>query len=281
MHAVSAIGSAVGPRQYLGALPSLRIPDPGLDQLERERSRPRRATIGHARASHQRGPDRRGPGRTPRRAPPASRPAARRRRAGRRKRGPAPWLDDFGLVECDEPGYPPRTKANVRDSDATLWIGDQTSPGGKVTLGECRLSAQVVVLIVGAGRPPRGWSADGSLAQGPRPERRRQREGRAGASGRGPRRSWGRCSGSPRRMARAGEPGGFETASNRRVPSGTAEVMVRVYDMSPIGNICRIDAFFVCLYVAGMRTSGPRRRGIPHFQGPHRGGTEMRPCATH
>jgi hypothetical protein len=35
----------------------------------------------------------------------------------------APWLADYGLAECPEPGYPARTKANVRDSDGTLWFG--------------------------------------------------------------------------------------------------------------------------------------------------------------
>jgi hypothetical protein len=38
--------------------------------------------------------------------------------------GPAPGLAGWGLVQCPEPGYPSRTRANVRDSDATLWFGD-------------------------------------------------------------------------------------------------------------------------------------------------------------
>jgi hypothetical protein len=36
----------------------------------------------------------------------------------------APRHADFGLAECPEPGYPARTRANVRDSDATIWFGD-------------------------------------------------------------------------------------------------------------------------------------------------------------
>jgi hypothetical protein len=36
----------------------------------------------------------------------------------------APQLADFGLAECPNPGYPARTRANVRDSDATIWFGD-------------------------------------------------------------------------------------------------------------------------------------------------------------
>jgi hypothetical protein len=49
--------------------------------------------------------------------------------------GPAPWLADFGLAECPEPGYPARTIANVCDSDGTLWVGTTDSPGGQLTLG--------------------------------------------------------------------------------------------------------------------------------------------------
>jgi hypothetical protein len=44
--------------------------------------------------------------------------------------GPAPWLADFGLVECPEPGYPARTTADVRDSDGLLWFGATDSPRG-------------------------------------------------------------------------------------------------------------------------------------------------------
>jgi hypothetical protein len=34
-----------------------------------------------------------------------------------------PWLADFGLVECPEPGIRSRMIANAHDSDGTLWIG--------------------------------------------------------------------------------------------------------------------------------------------------------------
>src|SRR3954463_15297231 len=43
--------------------------------------------------------------------------------------GAAPWLADFGLVECPEPGYPARTRANVRGSDGTVWFGSIDSRG--------------------------------------------------------------------------------------------------------------------------------------------------------
>lgn len=49
--------------------------------------------------------------------------------------GSAPWLAEYGLVEHTVPGYPPRTEANVRDSDATLRMAvDFESPGERCTL---------------------------------------------------------------------------------------------------------------------------------------------------
>lgn len=50
------------------------------------------------------------------------------------KDGPAPWLADFGLVECERPGYPARTEANVRASDGTiLFLGPEPSAGCELT----------------------------------------------------------------------------------------------------------------------------------------------------
>lgn len=37
--------------------------------------------------------------------------------------GPAPWLADYGLVECRFNGYRPRTIQNVNSADATVWFG--------------------------------------------------------------------------------------------------------------------------------------------------------------
>ncbi len=47
------------------------------------------------------------------------------------ERGPAPWLAEFGLVECDRPGYPARTRANVGIVDGLLVL----MAGGPVTGG--------------------------------------------------------------------------------------------------------------------------------------------------
>jgi Circularly permutated YpsA SLOG family len=51
--------------------------------------------------------------------------------------GAAPWLGGYGLVECEIPGYPARTEANVRSCDAVLWFWDPTTLGGKLTLEWC------------------------------------------------------------------------------------------------------------------------------------------------
>src|SRR3954451_19479003 len=61
--------------------------------------------------------------------------------------GPAPWLPDFGLVALDEPAYPARTRVNVRGSDATVWLGDWMSPGGKATLDACRLTPRPFLIV--------------------------------------------------------------------------------------------------------------------------------------
>jgi len=51
--------------------------------------------------------------------------------------GPAPWLADYGLAECDSPDYPVRTRLNVKDSDATLWFGRTDSRGFASTRSAC------------------------------------------------------------------------------------------------------------------------------------------------
>jgi hypothetical protein len=66
--------------------------------------------------------------------------------------GPAPWLAEFGLVECQAPGYPARTEANARDSDATLWLGSTDSRGYAATAGACRKHGKP--LFHAAGRTP-------------------------------------------------------------------------------------------------------------------------------
>jgi len=52
----------------------------------------------------------------------------------RTEEGPKPWLESLGLKEHGSEGYRGRTIANVESADATLWLGDPLSPGGKLTL---------------------------------------------------------------------------------------------------------------------------------------------------
>lgn len=42
--------------------------------------------------------------------------------------------DVYGLEESWSADYAPRTIKNVRDAQMTVWFGDPTSPGGKLTL---------------------------------------------------------------------------------------------------------------------------------------------------
>lgn len=56
----------------------------------------------------------------------------------RTEAGPAPWLEDFGLVEHVSPSFKPRTHANVRDADLTVWFGKR-SPGFFCTLNGAEL----------------------------------------------------------------------------------------------------------------------------------------------
>jgi hypothetical protein len=42
-------------------------------------------------------------------------------------------LRSFGLIECEEEGYPSRTRRNVRDSDGTLLVGEYQTGGTRLT----------------------------------------------------------------------------------------------------------------------------------------------------
>jgi len=53
--------------------------------------------------------------------------------------GPAPELERFGLVQDISAAYPPRTRLNAKNSDATVIIGTQmNSPGSVLTLRLCK-----------------------------------------------------------------------------------------------------------------------------------------------
>ena len=59
----------------------------------------------------------------------------------------------FGAVELAG-GYSERTRANARDSDATVWFGDPASNGGRTTLRACQaLGRPVLIVQPGITRP--------------------------------------------------------------------------------------------------------------------------------
>lgn len=59
-------------------------------------------------------------------------------RGWRTQDGSTPELALFGLTEDDSPAYPPRTRKNVANSDGTLFFGNSSSPGGRLTIRYCR-----------------------------------------------------------------------------------------------------------------------------------------------
>jgi hypothetical protein len=63
--------------------------------------------------------------------------------------GPRPeFAKMYGAVDMPGGGYPERTRANARDSDATVWFGDLASPGGRTTLRACTGSGKPVYLVI-------------------------------------------------------------------------------------------------------------------------------------
>ncbi len=86
--------------------------------------------------------------------------------------GPAPWLADYGLVEHPRPGYPPRTEANVRDSDATLRVAANfLSPGEKLTIAMVdRHKKPHADIILVADRIHGGYRVTGTVMDGARHE---------------------------------------------------------------------------------------------------------------
>lgn len=64
--------------------------------------------------------------------------------------GPAPWLADYGLKEHARASYPPRTRQNIIDSDATIiFAADPESPGTKLACTEAyQLERPSLVCVV-------------------------------------------------------------------------------------------------------------------------------------
>ncbi len=58
------------------------------------------------------------------------------------------FAERSGALEQPGGGYPERTRAIARDSDATIWFGDPGSPGGRTTLRACDGSGKPVYLVI-------------------------------------------------------------------------------------------------------------------------------------
>jgi hypothetical protein len=59
--------------------------------------------------------------------------------------GSAGWLADYGLVECDRPGYPARTIKNVMDSNGTALFGDPKSRGSQLAIETCKDRRPIII----------------------------------------------------------------------------------------------------------------------------------------
>jgi Circularly permutated YpsA SLOG family len=72
-----------------------------------------------------------------------------------RVEGPRPeFAEMYGAAEAYTTDYRARTLANARDSDATLWIGESDSPGGRTTLRAGAAFRRPTFLVIeGSTRP--------------------------------------------------------------------------------------------------------------------------------
>src|SRR5262245_66068914 len=66
--------------------------------------------------------------------------------------GPAPWLADWGLVECEEgetvaERYRAHRRRCVTDCDAALIFGDLASPGSRGLIRDCRALGKPLVHV--------------------------------------------------------------------------------------------------------------------------------------
>src|SRR5262245_16560722 len=56
-------------------------------------------------------------------------------------------LRSFGLVECEEAGFPARTRRNVANSDGTLLVGQHRSGGSRLTYEAARQLKKPLFLV--------------------------------------------------------------------------------------------------------------------------------------
>ena len=61
--------------------------------------------------------------------------------------GWTPWLAEYGLKEHASSNYAPRTHANAKDGDVTLWFGNTGSPGYWCTVTGCKLAGKLPPVV--------------------------------------------------------------------------------------------------------------------------------------
>lgn len=64
-----------------------------------------------------------------------------------------PSLAGWGLIECQEEGFPARTKFNARDSDGTIWFGANDGAGFGCTMNACRAAGKPAFVVKGNTTP--------------------------------------------------------------------------------------------------------------------------------
>ena len=65
----------------------------------------------------------------------------------RTEAGPNLILPKFGLIESDSTSYIPRTKFNIQNSDATIILISENSPGSRLTFAHCTKIRKPVLIV--------------------------------------------------------------------------------------------------------------------------------------
>jgi hypothetical protein len=79
-------------------------------------------------------------------------------RGWRTELGSQPNLAGFGLKEFPSWQYPPRTRQNIRDSDATVIFGDIWKAGSKLTANLCAKLDKPFIVIAMRGDGRQAWA---------------------------------------------------------------------------------------------------------------------------
>lgn len=67
---------------------------------------------------------------------------------------PCPWLAGHGLIECSTPGFPDRTKANVKIAEAIIWLGKIHTKGYSCTHDEAlKINTPFLIVYSGLTKP--------------------------------------------------------------------------------------------------------------------------------